>query len=136
MCKKITLKWSCRIWISRKANYRVFRSRMSFSRWFKITEKLNLHYKTRLLYYQDLPPFHFIAINPKKIVQQVLKLDQFGITRFCWKIWPSLIWNFSDSVFYLHYGPQSPYMPFILLGAVEILNKNLELEFFKKIIIT
>ena len=61
----------------------------------------------------------------------MLKLDQCGISGFCWEIWPSLIWNFSDSVFYLHYGPQSPSMPFILLGVVEVF-KKFEISIFWK----
>ena len=111
--------------------YRVFRSGMSFSRWLKMTEKRNLHNKTRLLYYQNLPPFHFIAKNPIKIFNKCSKLDQCGITGFCWKIWPSLIWNFSDSVFHIHYGPQSPSMPFIPLGVFEVFFKICNWKFSK-----
>ena len=58
---------------------------MSFSRWFKITEKLNLHYKTRLLYYQDLPPFHFIAINPEKIFNKCSNLTNLASQGFAEK---------------------------------------------------
>ena len=45
------------------------------------------------------------------------------MTGFCWRIWPSLLWNFSDGVFHLHYGPRGPFMPFIPLGVVEVFLK-------------
>ena len=53
------------------------------------------------------------------------------MTGFCWRIWPSLLWNFSDGVFHLHYGPQSPSKPFIPLGVVEVL-KKFEISIFWK----
>ena len=62
----------------------------------------------------------------------MLKLDSCGITGFCWRIWPSLLWNFSDGVFHLHYGPQSPSMPFIPLGVVDVFKKFEIAIFWKK----
>ena len=59
-----------------KSSYRVFRSRMSFSRWLKMTEKRNLHNKSRLLYYQNSPPFHFIAIYFLKICHKSSKFQE------------------------------------------------------------
>ena len=58
--------------------YRVFRSAMSFSRWLKMTEKRNLHNKTRLLYYQNHPPFQFIAIDFIKIFNKCSDLTHVG----------------------------------------------------------
>ena len=43
-----------------------------------MTEKQNLHNKTRLLYYQDHPPFHFIAINFLKIFNKCSNLTHVG----------------------------------------------------------
>ena len=63
----------CELGFFRNKEYRVFRSRMSFSRWLKMTENRNLHNKTRLLYYQDHPQFHFIAINFIKIYHKCSK---------------------------------------------------------------
>ena len=60
--------------------YRVFRSGMCFSRWLKKTEIRNLHNKTRLLYYRNSPPFHFIAINLIKICHKSSKFQN------SWKI--------------------------------------------------
>ena len=60
----------------RMSLYRVFRSGMCFSRWLKMTQKRNLHFKTRLLYYQNSPPFHFIAINFIKICHKCSKFQK------------------------------------------------------------
>ena len=57
------------------------------------------------------------------------------MTGFCWRIWPSLLWNFSDGVFHLHYGPRGPFMPFIPLGVVKVF-KKFEITIFWKNIIT
>ena len=68
--------------------YRVFRSGMCFSRCLKMTEKRNLHYKTRLFCYQNLPPFHFIAINPVKIFNKCSNLTNVGSQDFAEKFDP------------------------------------------------
>ena len=57
------------------------------------------------------------------------------MTGFYWRIWPSLLWNFSDGVFHLHYGPRGPFMPFIPLGVVKVF-KKFEITIFWKNIIT
>ena len=71
-----------------KITYRVFRSGMCFSRCLKMTEKRNLHYKTRLFCYQNLPPFHFIAINPVKIFNKCSNLTNVGSQDFAEKFDP------------------------------------------------
>ena len=68
--------------------YRVFRSGMCFSRCLKMTEKRNLHYKTRLFCYQNLPPFHFIAINPVKFFNKCSNLTNVGSQDFAEKFDP------------------------------------------------
>ena len=53
---------------------------MSFSRQLKMPEKRNLHNKTRLFYYQYIPPFRFIANNFIKICHKCSKFQN------SWKI--------------------------------------------------
>ena len=53
---------------------------MCFSRWLKMTEIRNLHNKTRLLYYRNSPPFHFIAIDLIKTCHKSSKFQN------SWKI--------------------------------------------------
>ena len=55
--------------------YRVSQNRMSFSRQLKMPEKRNLHNKTRLFYYQYIPPFRFIANNFIKICHKGSKFQ-------------------------------------------------------------
>ena len=60
--------------------YRVSQNWMSFSRQLKMPEKRNLHNKTRLFYYQYIPPFRFVANYFIKICHKCSKFQN------SWKI--------------------------------------------------
>ena len=51
---------------------------MTFLKRLKMTQKRNLHNKTRLPYYQNSPPFHFIAIDFIKICHKSSKFQKIG----------------------------------------------------------
>ena len=59
--------------------YRVSHNGMPFSRRLKMIEKRNLLVKTMLNYYQDHPPFHFIAFNFIKIFNKCSNLTHVGL---------------------------------------------------------
>ena len=54
--------------------YRVFRSRMSFSRRLKMAEKPNLHNKTSQYYYHKASPF---CLEPKNVINFFKKCSKF-----------------------------------------------------------
>ena len=80
--------------------YRVFRSRSSFSRRLKMTGKPNLHNKTSQYYYHKVSPF---CLESKKFIKFFNKYSKFWISWFNDENF-SKIFLFFKSSFFLQIG--------------------------------
>ena len=117
--------------------YRVSQNRMSFSRQLKMPEKRNLHNKTRLFYYQYIPPFRFIANNFIKICHKGSKFQN------SWKIVTKIYQFFflqnqffnENLLFWSHINIFWEAKKILKFLCYNIFSKKLQFQFFKKLLL-